>query len=195
MSHLTEQYSDATLLDLYKKNKDTKWLGFLFERYALLVFGVCMKYLKQVNDAQDATQQVFEKAFSEIQKYEVVYFKSWIYSIAKNHCLMQLRGKGHQPVLMESFPEDMLERTDSQTSLIQNENWLEQQSTELNQALQEISHDQKICIELFYFQKLSYKEIEQKTGYSFQQVKSHIQNGKRNLRIILEQKQKAPGHE
>lgn len=195
MSHLTEQYSDATLLDLYRKNKDTKWLGFLFERYALLVFGVCMKYLKQVNDAQDATQQVFEKAFSEIQKYEVVYFKSWIYSIAKNHCLMQLRGKGHQPVLMESFPEDMLERTDSQTSLIQNENWLEQQSAELNQALQEISHDQKICIEFFYFQKLSYKEIEQKTGYSFQQVKSHIQNGKRNLRIILEQKQKAPGHE
>jgi RNA polymerase sigma-70 factor (ECF subfamily) len=195
LSHLTEQYSDATLLDLYKKNKDTKWLGFLFERYALLVFGVCMKYLKQVNDAQDATQQVFEKAFSEIQKYEVVYFKSWIYSIAKNHCLMQLRGKGHQPVLLESFPEDMFERTDSQKSVIQNENWLEQQSAELNQALQEISHDQKICIELFYFQKLSYKEIEQKTGYSFQQVKSHIQNGKRNLRIILEQKQKAPGHE
>lgn len=195
MSHLTEQYSDATLLDLYKKNKDSKWLGILFERYTLLVFGVCMKYLKQVNDAQDATQQVFEKAFSEIQKYDVVYFKSWIFSIAKNHCLMQLRGKGHQTVLFESFPENMLERTDSQVSPIQNENWLEQQSAELNQALQEISHDQKICIELFYFQKLSYKEIEQKTGYSFQQVKSHIQNGKRNLRIILEQKQKAPGHE
>jgi RNA polymerase sigma-70 factor (ECF subfamily) len=195
LSHLNEQYSDATLLDLYKKNKDSKWLGILFERYALLVFGVCMKYLKQVNDAQDATQQVFEKAFSEIQKYDVVYFKSWIYSIAKNHCLMQLRGKGHQTVLFESFPEDMLERTDSQVSTIQNENWLEQQSAELNQALQELSNDQKICIELFYFQKLSYKEIEQKTGYSFQQVKSHIQNGKRNLRIILEQKQKAPGHE
>jgi RNA polymerase sigma-70 factor (ECF subfamily) len=195
LSHLTEQYSDATLLDLYKKNKDSKWLGILFERYTLLVFGVCMKYLKQVNDAQDATQQVFEKAFSEIQKYEVAYFKSWIYSIAKNHCLMQLRGKGHQPILLESFPEDMLERTDSQASVIQNENWLEQQSAELNQALQELSNDQKICIELFYFQKLSYKEIEQKTGYSFQQVKSHIQNGKRNLRIILEQKQKAPGHE
>lgn len=195
MSHLTEQHSDAILLDLYRKSKDTKWLGILFERYSLLVFGVCMKYLKQVNDAQDATQQVFEKAFSEIRKYEVAYFKSWIYSIAKNHCLMQLRGKGHQPVLFETFPEDMLERTDSQVTVLQNENWLEQQSAELNLALQEINHDQKICIELFYFQKLSYKEIEQKTGYTFQQVKSHIQNGKRNLRIILEQKQKAPGHE
>jgi RNA polymerase sigma-70 factor (ECF subfamily) len=195
LSHLNDQYSDAILLDLYKKTKDTKWMGILFERYALLVFGVCMKYLKQVNDAQDATQQVFEKAFSEIQKYDVVYFKSWIYSIAKNHCLMQLRGKGHQPVLFESFPEDMLERTDSQVSSIQNENWLEQQSAELIMALQELSSEQKICIELFYFQKFSYKEIEQKTGYTFQQVKSHIQNGKRNLRIILEQKQKAPGHE
>ena len=195
MSHLTEQYSDATLLDLYKKNKDTKWIGILFERYTLLVFGVCMKYLKQANDAQDATQQVFEKAFSEIQKYDVAYFKSWIYSIAKNHCLMQLRNKGHQTVFFESFPEDLLEKTDSSASILQNENWLEQQSTELIQALQELSHDQKICIELFYFQKLSYKEIEQKTGFSFQQVKSHIQNGKRNLRIILEQKQKAPGHE
>jgi RNA polymerase sigma-70 factor (ECF subfamily) len=195
LSQLNDQYSDAILLDLYKKTKDTKWMGILFERYALLVFGVCMKYLKQVNDAQDATQQVFEKAFSEIQKYDVVYFKSWIYSIAKNHCLMQLRGKGHQPVLFESFPEDMLERTDSQVSSIQNENWLEQQSAELIMALQELSSEQKICIELFYFQKLSYKEIEQKTGYTFQQVKSHIQNGKRNLRIILEQKQKAPGHE
>lgn len=195
MSHFTEQYSDATLLDLYKKNKDTKWIGILFERYTLLVFGVCMKYLKQANDAQDATQQVFEKAFSEIQKYDVAYFKSWIYSIAKNHCLMQLRNKGHQPLFFESFPEDLLEKTDSSASILQNENWLEQQSTELIQALQELSHDQKICIELFYLQKLSYKEIEQKTGYSFQQVKSHIQNGKRNLRIILQQKQKAPGHE
>ncbi len=195
MSHLTEQYSDATLLDLYKKNKDTKWIGILFERYTLLVFGVCMKYLKQANDAQDATQQVFEKAFSEIQKYDVAYFKSWIYSIAKNHCLMQLRNKGHQTVFFESFPEDLLEKTDSSASILQNENWLEQQSTELIQALQEINHDQKICIELFYFQKYSYKEIEQKTGYSFQQVKSHIQNGKRNLKIILEQKQKAPGDE
>lgn len=195
MSHLTEQYSDATLLDLYKKNKDTKWIGILFERYTLLVFGVCMKYLKQANDAQDATQQVFEKAFSEIQKYDVAYFKSWIYSIAKNHCLMQLRNKGHQTVFFESFPEDLLEKTDSSASILQNENWLEQQSTELIQALQEINHDQKICIELFYFQKYSYKEIEQKKGYSFQQVKSHIQNGKRNLKIILEQKQKAPGDE
>ncbi|MEY3179418.1 MAG: hypothetical protein RJB42_1661 [Bacteroidota bacterium] len=195
MSHLIEQYSDATLLDLYKKDKDTKWLGYLFERYSLLVFGVCMKYLKQVNDAKDATQQVFEKAFVEINKYEVTYFKSWIYSIAKNHCLMQLRGKGHQTVFMDTLPEEFGEELSPIELFDSKEDLLEKQIENLGEAIQHLNQEQKTCIELFYLQKLSYRDIEEKTGFNFQQVKSHIQNGKRNLRIFLEQKQKVPGHE
>ncbi|MEN9952243.1 MAG: hypothetical protein RLZZ520_511 [Bacteroidota bacterium] len=195
MTPSIEQYSDATLLDLYKKDKDTKWIGYLFERYTLLVFGVCMKYLKQVNDAKDATQQVFEKAFGEVNKYEVTYFKSWIYSIARNHCLMQLRGKGQQTVFMESLPEDLGGDFTSQEHLDEKENVLEQKIETLGNAIQHLNPEQKSCIDLFYLQKLSYREIEEKTGFSFQQVKSHIQNGKRNLRIYLEQQLKAPGHE
>ena len=195
MSHSIEQYSDAALLDLYKKDKDTKWIGYLFERYTLLVFGVCMKYLKQVNDAKDATQQVFEKAFVEVNKYEVTYFKSWIYSIARNHCLMQLRGKGLQTVFMETLPEDLGENFNSQELFDVKENLHEQQIENLGDAIAQLNQEQKLCIDLFYLQKLSYREIEEKTGFSFQQVKSHIQNGKRNLRIFLEQQQKAPGHE
>jgi RNA polymerase sigma-70 factor (ECF subfamily) len=195
LSHLIEQYSDATLLDLYKKDKDTKWLGYLFERYSLLVFGVCMKYLKLVNDAKDATQQVFEKAFVEINKYEVTYFKSWIYSIAKNHCLMQLRGKGHQTVFMYTLPEEFGEELSPIELFDSKEDLLEKQIENLGEAIQHLNQEQKTCIELFYLQKLSYRDIEEKTGFNFQQVKSHIQNGKRNLRIFLEQKQKVPGHE
>ena len=195
MSHSIEQYSDATLLDLYKKDKDTKWIGYLFDRYTLLVFGVCMKYLKQVNDAKDATQHVFEKAFVEINKYEVTYFKSWIYSIARNHCLMQLRSKSHQTVFMEELPDDLGEHFSTQELFDSKEDLLEQQIENLSDAILQLNQEQKSCIELFYLQKLSYREIEERTGFSFQQVKSHIQNGKRNLRIILEQQQKVPGHE
>lgn len=195
MSHFTEQYSDATLLELYKRHKDSKWLSYLFERYSLLVFGVCMKYLKQVADAQDATQQVFEKAFSEINKYEVSYFKSWIYSIAKNHCLMQLRSKGHQTVYWDSIPEEMQEDESNQIETAEKESVLEGQSESLSKALSLLNEEQKICIELFFLEKLSYKEIEEKTGFSFQQVKSYIQNGKRNLKISLTQQQKGAGHE
>lgn len=195
MSHSIEQYSDATLLDLYKKDKDTKWIGYLFERYTLLVFGVCMKYLKQVNDAKDATQQVFEKAFGEVNKYEVTYFKSWIYSIARNHCLMQLRSKGHQIVFMESLPEDLEGNSTTMEPFDSKENHLNEKVENLSTAIQHLNQEQKLCIDLFYLQKLSYREIEEKTGFSFQQVKSYIQNGKRNLRIYLEQQQIGTGHE
>jgi RNA polymerase sigma factor (sigma-70 family) len=195
LSHLIEKYSDATLLDLYKQDKDTKWLGYLFERYSLLVFGVCMKYLKQVNDAKDATQLVFEKAFVEINKYEVSFFKSWIYSIARNHCLMQLRSKGHQTVFMDTIPEELGEDLTTKDLFNSNEDLLEKQIENLGEAIQHLNQEQKTCIELFYLQKLSYRDIEEKTGFNFQQVKSHIQNGKRNLRIFFEQKQKVPGHE
>jgi len=89
--HSHNTYTDTELLQQYRKTADSQWLGSLFERYSLLVFGVCMKYLRNATDAQDATQHVFEKALGEVGKYEIPFFKSWIYSVAKNHCLMQLR--------------------------------------------------------------------------------------------------------
>jgi RNA polymerase sigma-70 factor (ECF subfamily) len=193
LSLSTEQYSDTALLDLYKKSRDNKWLGFLFERYSMLVFGVCMKYLKNVTDAQDATQQVFEKVILEISKYEVPFFKSWIYSIAKNHCLMQIRNKSHKPVLLDEFPE-AIDSEANENSLLKEQ--LQQNQTEaLLNAIDTLGPEQKNCITLFYLNKQSYKEIEKTTGYTFQQVKSHIQNGKRNLRLILEHQYNALNHD
>ncbi|MEY4629526.1 MAG: hypothetical protein RLZZ595_1852 [Bacteroidota bacterium] len=159
----------------------------------MLVFGVCMKYLKNVTDAQDATQQVFEKVILEISKYEVPFFKSWIYSIAKNHCLMQIRNKSHKPVLLDEFPE-AIDSEANENSLLKEQ--LQQDQTEaLLKAIDALGPEQKNCITLFYLKKQSYKEIEKTTGYTFQQVKSHIQNGKRNLRLILEQQYNAINHD
>lgn len=195
MPHFSEQYSDATLLDLYKKEKDSKWLGFLFERYSLMVFGVCMKYLKHVSDAQDTTQLVFEKAFSEINKYDITYFKSWLYSIAKNQCLMQLRGKGKQPLSWDTIAAEISEEANEQESALEKELLLEEKTDFLTKALLTLNEEQKTCIELFYLKKMSYREIEESTGFSFQQVKSYIQNGKRNLKLLFDQQKKASKYE
>ncbi|MFM1793853.1 MAG: hypothetical protein RL642_238, partial [Bacteroidota bacterium] len=127
--------------------------------------------------------------------YEVSFFKSWIYSVARNHCLMHLRSKVHQTVLLDTIPEDWAgsaELQEMQDGKVIN---LGEHTEHLTAALEQLKQEQKICIELFYLQKLSYKEIEEKTGYNFQQVKSYIQNGKRNLKIILDQRQKTIGHE
>jgi RNA polymerase sigma-70 factor (ECF subfamily) len=147
-----------------------------------------MKYLRNATDAQDATQHVFEKALGEVGKYEIPFFKSWIYSVAKNHCLMQLRSKNSKPGTTDELPEETSAELLTDQELKMKELLMEEQSHQLKAALHELNPEQRICVDMFYLERLSYHEIETKTGYSFAQVKSHIQNGKRNLRIILEKK-------
>lgn len=188
MTNEKYSFSDNLLLQKYRENGDIECAGILLKRYSLLVFGVCMKYLKNSTDAKDASQQVFEKAILEAQKYDIPYFKSWIYSVARNHCLMQLRSASFKPRILDEFPEELTTDSRSDHDIALNALSKEEEESSLWQAIDQLNEEQSICIRLFYLKKLSYQEIQEKTGLSFQQVKSHIQNGKRNLRIILEKK-------
>lgn len=181
--------SDAELLKQYYEDNDSEWLGILLQRYTLLLLGVCMKYLKQEEEAKDAVQQIFLKAIAELQKYPVTYFKSWLYMVARNYCLMLLRdnGKNNLPVndfMVASTPDDNITKIEHQR---EDETYIA-----LNEALNELNSEQKQCIDLFYLQKKSYNEIASLTGFSIMKVKSCIQNGKRNLknRITKKMKQK-----
>jgi RNA polymerase sigma-70 factor (ECF subfamily) len=178
-----DHITDAELLELYYGDKDQQWIGILLERYTLLLLGVCMKYLKDENEAKDCVQQIFLKVLTEVSKYRIEYFKSWLYMVAKNHCLMRLRDKGSKGV--KELSEQMPAHADTdKDELIQNE----QTYDLLEESIGELSEEQKQCVILFYLKKNSYTQISEKTGYSMMQVKSYIQNGKRNLKIILDRK-------
>ena len=181
---LNKHISDQELLEKFYADHDNQWLGILLERYTLLLLGVCMKYLKNEELARDSVQQIFLKAITELQKYRVEYFKSWIYMVAKNHCLMQLRDKPGKNTIevKESIPA-AVDETDKE-SLLLNEKTYEYMS----EALKELNADQQLCVTLFYMEKKSYHQITEQTGYSMMQVKSHIQNGKRNMRLLIEKK-------
>ena len=175
---------DKELLARFYSDHNNEWLGELLPRYTLLLFGVCMKYLKNEEDAKDCVQQIFLKAINELHKYKVEYFKSWIYMIAKNHCLMKLRDKG-------KYTSQITERIASTPDTVEEKNLhIEKDNTlsEMQSALRQLNHEQQLCVTLFYLQKRSYTEIAAETGYSMMQVKSNIQNGKRNLRLLLEKK-------
>ncbi len=176
--------TDAQLLQNYAADGNSKWMGILLERYTLLLFGLCMKYLKNEEEAKDAVQQIFLKVLSEVLKYKIDYFKSWLYMVAKNHCLMRLRGKQTKlkTHLHEGF--EVASPEDKESDLLQNEKTFNL----LEQALTELSQEQEQCVTLFYMQKKSYLQISQQTGFSLLQVKSFIQNGKRNLKQALEKK-------
>ena len=181
----TDKYQHITeteLLQKFAEDGNNFWLGILLQRYTLLLFGVSMKYLKNEEAAKDAVQQIFLKAITELQKYKVDYFKSWLYMVAKNHCLMKLRDKhifidvdNVQPIADDDFDISALRQKEKTLTLIE-------------ECLNYLQTDQKTCVTLFYLQKKSYVEIVAQTGFTMMQVKSHIQNGKRNLKILVEKK-------
>ena len=161
-------------------------LGLLFKRYTHLVFGVCLKYLKDEDESKDAVMQVFEKLVTDLKKYPVENFKSWLHTVAKNHCLMQLRSqKGRH---FQSFPgdEEGLEIVESYTALHPGNEGKEEKLVLMEKAIQALNDEQRTCVQLFFLEEMSYQEVSLKTGYSLLQVKSYIQNGKRNLRIFME---------
>ena len=177
-----DHIEDKQLLANYYATHDNVWLGQLLERYTLMLYGVCMKYLKNEENARDGVQQVFEKVISELQKYKVDYFKSWVYMVAKNHCLMKLREKG---IYFNEINENTLSVSHvdhGKAEAIKKDRELD----EVAQALDQLNEEQKLCITSFYLQQKSYKDISEETGMDILKVKSHIQNGKRNLRIIIE---------
>jgi len=179
--------SDQELLENFYTTQDVEWLGILLPRYTLLLFGVCMKYLKNEEEAKDCVQQIFLKVIIELNKYKVEYFKSWLYMVAKNHCLMKIRDR-HGKMPVELTERNMLgaeEQPDKQ-SLVQNDQTIEW----MNEALKELSPEQRQCVTLFYLQKKSYQEISDETRFTMMQVKSYIQNGKRNLKLTIERKLK-----
>jgi len=176
-----DDISDDELLEKFYQSNNNEWLGVLLQRYTLLLFGTCMKYLKDENKARDTVQQIFLKAINELAKYRVTYFKSWIYMVAKNNCLMQLRDK-------KVFFDISIIDIENEDADIENIRIKEIDYNFLELSINELNNEQKVCISLFYLQKKSYNEIVTATNFTLMQVKSHIQNGKRNLKILIEKK-------
>ena len=186
----TDKYKhidDNQLLQNFYADKNNEWLGILLHRYTLLLLGVCMKYLKNEEEAKDCVQQVFLKAITELHKYKVDYFKSWLYMVAKNSCLMKLREKGKRAVEINEQLLSTPDQTEDIRKHIDKDIALDNMET----AMKLLNEEQLQCITLFYLEKKSYQDIAQNTGYPLLKVKSHIQNGKRNLKIILERLQNA----
>ena len=183
-----QHMTDQELLEKFHEDHNNEWLGILLQRYTLLLLGVCMKYLKDEEDAKDSVQQVFLKVIQELHKYKVDYFKSWLYMVAKNHCLMKLREKqGKMTVEITDRFNGPEEETTDHRALQQVDLTYDLMSA----ALKELNPEQQQCVTLFYLQKKSYQEVSEATGFSMLQVKSYIQNGKRNLKILIEKKLEA----
>ncbi|GAA4731782.1 RNA polymerase sigma factor [Flavisolibacter ginsenosidimutans] len=180
-------FSDAELIERYRYTNDLAVLGGLYNRYMDLVYGVCLKYLKTPEDAQDSVMNIFEELIAKLQKHEVGNFKSWLYTLAKNHCLMRLRSEKRTPVvtMKEEFVQSE-EAVHLEDVIIKEESYLQ-----MEDCLKQLSNEQRRTIELFYLQGKCYNEIAVETGLEWKAVRSYIQNGRRNLKLCMESNTKA----
>ena len=172
--------SDEELIQKYRDDHRKQWVGELFNRHAHLVFGVCLKYMKNESDAKDATLSLFEKLLEDLKSKDVEKFSHWIYVVTRNHCLMILRKRSSDERNFRALNGS--EDPESETAEVE---LRETKLTRLEEAMESLKDEQKQCVQLFYLEKKCYKEIAEKTGFSEKQVKSFIQNGKRNLKIKL----------
>jgi RNA polymerase sigma factor (sigma-70 family) len=178
--------TDLELVEQYKKTGKKIFIGEIYERYTRFVFLVSMKYLKDEEQAKDAAMQIFEKLFTDLKQHDVSNFKSWLYTVTKNHCLLSIRKGKAKAVYEEEVKKDHKTNMESPGFLyLENDKDDEAKLQELEKAVQGLSEEQRICIELFYLKEKSYDEITKITSYSNKKVKSYIQNGKRNLKNIL----------
>jgi RNA polymerase sigma factor (sigma-70 family) len=157
-------------------------LSVLFGRYKHLVYGVCLKYLGQAAEAEDATQQIFEKLLATLPKQkELQSLKAWLYTVSKNHCLMKLRGATNKVVLKDDLSMLHVESDESLHLALEKEDNL----NKMHAAVQLLEPQQRVCVEQFYLQQKSYAQIQAQNGFTFAEVKSFIQNGKRKLKKLM----------
>lgn len=174
--------TDAELIADYKRKGDAELVGELYKRYSHLVYGVCLKYHKNEDESKDAVIQIFENLLEDLKKHNIENFKSWLHSVSRNHCLMALR-KNQTLQKRENEYEYSLGNNNTETFDFEphEKETKEVQLTALEQGLTTLKEEQRVCIELFFLQEKRYEEVADITGYSTKQVKSYIQNGKRNL--------------
>ena len=173
--------TDAELVYQYRNGGDLQILGTLYSRYMDLVYGVCLKYLQDPEEAKDSVMLIFEELVAKLKKYEVENFKAWLHQLAKNHCLMKKRSDKRKPVNVDAdlvyladnwHPDDALQK--------------EAAMTDMEFCLEKLPAEQQQAVRMFYLEEKCYKEIAEQTGMEMNKVRSFIQNGRRNLKICME---------
>jgi RNA polymerase sigma factor (sigma-70 family) len=181
LKNILSSQNDQDLVEQYKSNGHLDILGELYQRYMELVYGVCLKYFKDPEEAKDAVINIFEELVIKLTKYEVNNFKSWLYQLSKNYCLMKIRSKKSHPVnvdidVMQLAENNHLEEVTEK----------EYQLNSMENCIEQLPAEQRQTIKQFYLEQKCYKEIADSTSTEISKVRSFIQNGRRNLKICVE---------
>ena len=183
-----ELKKDDELLSEFSASGNLEVLGELYSRYMHLVYGVCLKYLKDREESMDAVMQIFEKLITDIPKQKIENFSGWLHVVTRNYCLMQLRSKKSKDEKHNEWLNDTTVFMESNNSVHPIDNDEQDMEKALADCIERLRVEQKECIKLFYYENKCYQEISADLKIDEKKVKSNLQNAKRNLKLCLEEK-------
>ncbi|MBD8389835.1 RNA polymerase sigma factor [Dysgonomonas sp. BGC7] len=178
----TDTFSDEELLSQFRETSKIVFFQELYERYIPLIYGLCLKYLQNPEQSQDAVIDIYENLSQKIHSYEIKIFKNWLYSVVKNHCFHILKESKKEIIV--NFDSQIME-SDTEFTLFGEERDDDKEEA-LSKCMEKLPEPQKVAIEKFFYENKSYADIVDETGFHLKSVKSYIQNGKRNLKICIE---------
>lgn len=181
-----EYISDEELLKHYKQTGNKELFADLFKKHVSVVYGSCLFYLQDKDEAQDATMQLFEKLMLDVNNREIENFKGWLSFVVRNHCISIIRKNKSQSKNIKSYYEFEYEAPNSDTEEKINSVSDDVMLENMQLCLPKLKENQRLCVELFYLKNKSYQDIANETSFTLNEIKSYIQNGKRNLKLLLE---------
>ena len=164
---------DRELINSFTSSNDRMALNELFKRYTHLVASIALGILKEEEKAKNAVVNIFKSIMIDLKKNDIRNFNAWVYNVTKRHCF-KVKNM-----------ENGFEYRDDFDEILEKDLLLQKHSEILKNSILQINIHQKTCIDFFYFQGLSYSEITEETGLSIEEVKSHIQNGKKNIKLLI----------
>lgn len=180
--------TDDELIKHYKLNQDKECVGELYKRYTGFTYAICVKYHKDSEKSREAVLEIFEELIDKLLLHEIQNFKSWLHTVARNHCLLSFRSKKYENQFIDNYQKYQNDFMEQDKVLYPDYIVKEENYKELEKCINQLKPEQRHCIELFYLQDKSYVETSKLSGYTMKEVKTHIQNGKRNLKILMSKK-------
>lgn len=182
MDHNQDQHEIDAII-----NGDTKVFAILVDRYKHMVFTLAMKILRNREEAEEVSQDVFLKVYQQLRTFKGdSKFSTWIYRIAYNRSLDYLKKQGRSlnvstidPSIEYKFePYDhMLDELDAR-----------QRKTTIKAAISELPENDAVIITLHYFEELSLNEIAAVMGLEANTVKVRLFRSRKRLAELLKSK-------
>jgi RNA polymerase sigma-70 factor (ECF subfamily) len=175
-----EDLSEEELLRSFTEDGDKAGFAELFNRNSRKIYQACFAFFRDSALAEDATQETFLRAYQNNDRFHGGDYVAWLHRIARNACIDQWRRKRPEVAI-----DDTDESAPVQLSVASPDANMQIAIQHLHRELNKLPADQKRCLEL-KIEGYSYEETAARTGLTMDAVRSHLQNGRRTLRLRMQ---------